>query len=221
MASVSSPGASRAAASSGAQGVLPEVDARRLLLRQADLPREEREERRQQAGLGQHAEATRRCRHGQHLAQLLADALGRDRGGVRCSRAQRRERGRLDLEVELGGQADGPQQAQGVLVEALGRIADRADDPGREVALAAGGVDQLEVALAAAVRDDGIASACRPYARALMVKSRRARSSSRDSENSTRSGRRRSRYSMSRRKVVTSTARPRSTGTSTVPKRFS
>ncbi len=133
----------------GAQRVLPEVDARPLVLTHAELPREEGKERRQQARLGQHAEASRRLWHRQHLAQLLADPLWRDRGGMRGSRAQRRQRGRFDLEVELGRQPHGTQQAEGVLVEALGRIADRAKDPPRQVAAAVGGIDQLEHALAA------------------------------------------------------------------------
>ena len=87
----------------------------------ADLPGKQWKERRQQARLRQHAEASRRLRHRQHLAQLLADPLWRDRGGMRGSRAQGRQRGRFDLEVELGRQPHGTQQAKGVLVEALGR----------------------------------------------------------------------------------------------------
>ena len=128
----------------GPEGVLPEVDARSLLLLHADLPSQEREERRQEAGLGQDAEAARRFGHGEHLAQLLPDPLGRDGRRMRSRRAQRGQRGRFDLEVELGRQADGPQQPQGVFVEPRRRIADGPDDPGRQVCPTARRIDEAD-----------------------------------------------------------------------------
>ena len=103
---------------------------------------------------------------GRAAACAAPGRCARARRGAAAARAGRdgRPRGRLDLEVQLGREADGPQQAQGVLVEATRRVADRPDDGG---------------ARGRGARRAGRARPSGPRAMALTVKSRRARSSSR------------------------------------------
>lgn len=78
---------------------------------------------------------------GEDLHQLVADALGAHDMDLRGEVADGRPCIRLDLEAEPGGEADAAQDAQLVLLEALARIPDGADDARLEIGAAADVVD--------------------------------------------------------------------------------
>ena len=115
---------------------------------------------------------------------------------VRCGAefADRRQRPRLDGEAESAGEANRAQRAQPILAHALLGVADRAHEAPLEV-------------LASAERIAQLAASSGEYAIALIVKSRRARSSSRIAPNSTSACR--PSVCTSRRNVVTSCMHPR------------
>ena len=78
----------------------------------------------------------------EHPPHLAADALLRDPADVARVGAHGGERDRLDGEIETSRDADGAQEPEGILVEALAGIAHRAHEPRAQVAPAVSGVDQ-------------------------------------------------------------------------------
>ena len=100
------------------------------------------ERRGQDARLGHEADGPRwRCRC-QHAADLAADALLGDPLDVDGVVAYGPLRDRFDGEVKACRDAHRPQQAQGIFIEASVGVAHGADQPGGQIALAVGRVDQ-------------------------------------------------------------------------------
>ena len=88
-------------------------------------------------------DAAARVRAQQELDQLVADALGRDDGQPVGHVAGGLGHLRGQLEAELGGEADGPHDAQRVVAEGVLRPAGRAQDALGQVREPAEGVDEL------------------------------------------------------------------------------
>ena len=94
-----------------------------------------------QLQLVEQSEAAQRVGPAEQPAQLGELPLPRRIGGERGLRAGERGGLGVDLEAQVGGEADGAQQPQGVFAEGLD--ADRAQPPPLEVGDAAEGVDRL------------------------------------------------------------------------------
>ena len=118
---------------------------------------------------------SRAYRREEYLLQLVADPLGRDHAES-VDRGPDRGQGRgLDLEAQLGGEADSAQGPEPVLAEALERVAHGPNEAASEVLAASVGIEEASCS-------------ARSKAIALIVKSRRERSSSIVEANSTSSG---------------------------------
>ncbi len=102
-----------------------------------------RPEVRQQAGLAHEPPAVRAAGAAEHFFQLFADAFGGDALQPVGHEAHRGERLRLDFETEARGETRGAQDAQVIFFKALRGVADGADEPGGQVALAVDVVDDL------------------------------------------------------------------------------
>ena len=72
-------------------------------------------------------EGTARLAFGEHAGEFVADSFAADSLDFGRKRTDRGLRGRVDGEVETGGEADGAQHAQVVLFEATARQANGAD----------------------------------------------------------------------------------------------
>ena len=97
----------------------------------------------EQAALAQQLQPAPRVRRAKEFGQFFADALGADASNHRRGGLDGGERARLDLEIELGGQANGPEQPQVVLGESFAGQTDRAEPFGPQIGLAADPVAQL------------------------------------------------------------------------------
>ncbi len=127
----------------GAAGVVPEVLARNLPLRDPPLAGELRRDDGEQPCLPAQAQRDRGPIRAQEADQLREGPLGGDASGQAGLDRERGPRRRLDGEAERRDEADGPQHSQGVLTEAGARIPDGADDPRLEVGPAVERVDDV------------------------------------------------------------------------------
>ncbi len=118
------------------QRVLEDVVLVEPVLRAADALEQLRDHLAEQAGRAHQLQAARRLRRRQHLEQLVADPLGRHLAKHVQRRLDRRLRRRIDVERQLRRLAHGAHRAQAVLAKARDRIADRADQPPRQIAAA-------------------------------------------------------------------------------------
>ncbi len=108
------------------QRVAPQVVAGDLVLRHAALCRELGQGVVQHAGLGEDRKGPRGRIGPDHLAQLVADSLGRHPLRRLGRGRHRRQRLRLDLEAQLSGQTCCAQEAKRILVKSNLRLADSA-----------------------------------------------------------------------------------------------
>ena len=76
----------------------------------------------------------------QELEQFLPDPFPGDPGKVRSHFPQGGGGGRLNGKIIDGGETQGPENAQGVLIEAFFRFADAADEAGGQVSLSVKGI---------------------------------------------------------------------------------
>ena len=97
----------------------------------------------EQVGFAQQVEGDGAVRVGEHAADFHADALGADRRQFAGHRLDGGERGRLDREVERGGEAHGAEHAELVFGETQARVADGADQLALEVVVAADVIDDF------------------------------------------------------------------------------
>ena len=80
-------------------------------------------------GFREQTKAHRGAGRGQELHQLVPLALGGDRGQPSGLGRHRRRRGRVDPELEDGGESSRPKEAKGILPKAGAGIADRPNPP--------------------------------------------------------------------------------------------
>ena len=116
-----------------AHGVIPEVLALDLVLRDAALGGEVRRDRRKEPGVGEQAEPDRRNRRAQQLVQLGRDPLPRQVPDQLGPCPDPGQRPRLHREPERRRQPDGSDHPERVLLEAGARVADRAEHAGNHV----------------------------------------------------------------------------------------
>ena len=95
-----------------------------------------------QAAIHQQVHRARGAALGHHHHDFLADTLGRDIDNRRRCAFHRGPSGGIDREVQTRGEAGSAQDAQMVLLEAVVRISDRADDSGAQIAHPADQIDQ-------------------------------------------------------------------------------
>ena len=126
----------------GAQRVGPQVVAGHLRLRHAPLRRQVRRQGLQEARLLEQPQPARRRGRGQQALQFAAPTLGRHVAQQGRRILDGAARARLQVEAQDGRQPDRPQEAQRVLVEADGRVADRADETPRQVRATVVRIDQ-------------------------------------------------------------------------------
>ena len=119
------------------------MEFRRLIA--ADGVQQLRQEVFDQPGVHEVLHSLAAARAGEDAREFVADALGRDPVQQRRAIAQRGVGGRIDAETKPGGEAHTAQQAQPVLVEARGGLADGADDAGLEIRESADVVDDFAV----------------------------------------------------------------------------
>ena len=133
----------------------------------------------EQAGFVEQLEGAAGVALGEHLGQLVANALAADGVNARRERADGGESGGFDLEPEARGKAHGAQQAQLVFFEALLGVADGADDAGIEIGEAADVVEYGGAQVLGSARSlvQGLPARSGSRRRPLMVKSRRCTSS--------------------------------------------
>ena len=95
----------------------------------------------EQSALAHQLQPARGAAAGHDRHDFLADALGGDIGDLGRGAAHRGPRRGIDLEVEPGGKAHRAQHPQMVFFEALGGVADSADQAGAQIAHPAHQVD--------------------------------------------------------------------------------
>ena len=175
--------------------MVPQVLARDLVLRHAALGVERRRDRGEEAGVGQDPQADRGPRRVEQLAQLGDDPLARQ--------VRPRDRREAASAARVAGSIVKSRPA----ARRAARSIRRASSPKR----VAGSPTARRTRRSVSARPSngstrcGVSPGAPPQAIALTVKSRRARSTSTRSPNSTRCGRRKSAYSWSERNVVIST----------------
>ena len=125
-----------------AEGVVPQVLIRDLVLGHAPLAGEVRRHDGQQAGLLHQAQPDGRPRGREQLDQLGEDTLPRQVGGQPGVATDRLHGRGIDLEVERGRQADGPDHPQCVFLEAPVGIAHRPEETEGKISATAVGIDE-------------------------------------------------------------------------------
>src|SRR5438309_4991148 len=123
--------------------MLEDILSDRLVLRDRLRDLELRKDDGEQPEVAQHSKRDRRLRSGEDLHHLLLDALSRERPGEQRGFADRVGGPRIDREAEQRREPHGTQHPERVLLEALARLADRADDARVEVALAPERIHEL------------------------------------------------------------------------------
>ena len=111
-------------------------------LRQTLHRQQFRQDRLRQSQIHEQTHAARSTWIDEQFPQFLGDAFGADDADLRRHGADGGGGGRLDVQLEARGHAHGAQQAQLVLGEALGRVADGAQNARAQIVLAADVIDQ-------------------------------------------------------------------------------
>ena len=124
--------------------MVPEVLALDLVLRDPALRSQLGRDHREQPGLLQESEADGRAWRAKKLLELGGDAFPRKMRGQVGPLPDRRQGGRLDREVQHGGEPDRSNHSECVLVESGRRITDGPKDSRPDIRTPTEGIDQLE-----------------------------------------------------------------------------